>query len=278
MKKNLTKRTGVLLLVLVMLTSCFVGGTFAKYVTEVNLGGSGEDGAFNSDGSSARVARWGVNAEIGTIGEGENAVTSMDLFKKQYATLKAEDVAKIGAYSVVSTDYVVAPGTGNVTKDSAGNVTGGAINIDLSGTPEVAGKIDVSAQVGLHGNWNVGTKTETNTDGFYCPLIFYVGNKVVDGLEYNSLGDLNDALSEAVNTYYFEANKDLAVAGNLKDADGESTDVSISIGWEWPFETDHDTEDTALGNAAAAAAETTNNTDDDIFVSCTANVIFTQID
>ena len=47
-KKNWTLRAAVLMLALVLITSCFVGGTFAKYVT----GGSGTD--------SARVAKFGV--------------------------------------------------------------------------------------------------------------------------------------------------------------------------------------------------------------------------
>ena len=45
-KKNRTLRAAVLMLALVLITSCFVGGTFAKYVT------SGEAG------DNARVAKW----------------------------------------------------------------------------------------------------------------------------------------------------------------------------------------------------------------------------
>ena len=40
-KKNWTLRAAVLMLALVLITSCFVGGTFAKYVTS----GSGTDSA-----------------------------------------------------------------------------------------------------------------------------------------------------------------------------------------------------------------------------------------
>ena len=62
-KKNWTMRAAVLMLVLVLITSCFVGGTFAKYVTS----GSGTD--------SARVAKFGVTV-----------TASGDLFAKEYAT------------------------------------------------------------------------------------------------------------------------------------------------------------------------------------------------
>ena len=48
MKKTKLMRAALLLLVLTLITSCFVGGTFAKYVTD----GKSTD--------SARVAKWGV--------------------------------------------------------------------------------------------------------------------------------------------------------------------------------------------------------------------------
>ena len=47
-RKNHTLKLAGILLALVLVTSCFVGGTFAKYVTE----GTGSD--------SARVAKFGV--------------------------------------------------------------------------------------------------------------------------------------------------------------------------------------------------------------------------
>ena len=47
-KKNWTMRAAVLLFALVLISSCFVGGTFAKYVT--SAGGS----------ATARVAKFGV--------------------------------------------------------------------------------------------------------------------------------------------------------------------------------------------------------------------------
>ena len=53
MKKNSKlMRASFVLLVLTLITSCFVGGTFAKYVSE----GEGTD--------SARVAKWGVEVTV----------------------------------------------------------------------------------------------------------------------------------------------------------------------------------------------------------------------
>lgn len=56
MKRNRWMRAGGLLVVLTLITSCFVGGTFAKYVTE------------NEGMDTARVAKWGV--EVTVTGDG----------------------------------------------------------------------------------------------------------------------------------------------------------------------------------------------------------------
>ena len=79
-KKNWTLRAAVLMLALVLITSCFVGGTFAKYVTS----GSGTD--------SARVAKFGVTV-----------TANGDVFAKEYDTNDQTVVGTI-AKSVISTD------------------------------------------------------------------------------------------------------------------------------------------------------------------------------
>ena len=52
MNRNRLMKASAFLLVSTMATSCFVGSTFAKYVSE----NQGED--------SARVAKWGVEVEV----------------------------------------------------------------------------------------------------------------------------------------------------------------------------------------------------------------------
>ena len=99
-----------MLVALVLSTSCFVGSTFAKYVTNGDLTGS------------ARVAKFGVNV-----------TSNGSMFAKEYDTDTQNIVATI-AKSVVSTDNVVAPGT-----------KGNAVSTTLSGTPEVAVKVDYDA-------------------------------------------------------------------------------------------------------------------------------------
>lgn len=104
MKKNWTLRAGAMLLALVLMTSCFVGGTFAKYVTK-------KDGT----NSTARVAKWGVTI----TGTGET-----------FANTYASDTAGYTKNTVVSDVKVVAPGT-----------SGNLAQFTVAGTPEVAGKV-----------------------------------------------------------------------------------------------------------------------------------------
>ena len=88
-KKNWTLRAAVLMLALVLITSCFVGGTFAKYVTS----GDAAD--------HARVAKWGVTVTAHETG---------DIFAQSYDNTVIAD----GNYKVI------APGT---KKDDAALVT-----------------------------------------------------------------------------------------------------------------------------------------------------------
>ena len=88
MKKNRMMRLASLLLVLVLMTSSVVGGTFAKYVSEVEVT------------DAARVAYWGF---------GRTAATTFDLFDGVY-------VDATNGTTVKSDVNVVAPGTAKETK------------------------------------------------------------------------------------------------------------------------------------------------------------------
>ncbi|MDO4331669.1 MAG: hypothetical protein Q4C58_03165 [Eubacteriales bacterium] len=124
MKKNKMMRIASGLLVLCLLTTCAISGTFAKYVTSE----SGSD--------SARVAKFGV--EITANGS---------MFAKTYET---DDQTVTGiANSVVSTENVIAPGT-----------EGEMVGMALSGTPEVAvavtyavTKLDLTGWTDEEGNY-----------------------------------------------------------------------------------------------------------------------------
>ena len=222
-KKNWTLRAAVLMLALVLITSCFVGGTFAKYVTS----GSGTD--------SARVAKFGVTV-----------TANGDLFAKEYAT---DDQTVVGtiAKSVISTDKVVAPGTES---------NGDFVAATVTGTPEVAVRVSYkldTATLQLE-NWKDG-------DGkFYCPLVFKVktpdGNTVISGMEFQTAEAMKAALVNAVAAY----TKDYAPGTDLS---GKAADtLAISWEWPFETGADNDkpannVKDTFLGDEAAAGRAAT---------------------
>ena len=118
MKKNKMMRMASVLFVLTLITSCFVGGTFAKYVTSK----PGSD--------TARVAKFGVTVN----GAGNTFATAYD---------KNDQTAQLDTQTVISNngDKVVAPGT-----------KGQAMSVGLSGKTEVAVKVESVAVVTLV-NW-----------------------------------------------------------------------------------------------------------------------------
>lgn len=117
MKKNKMMRIVSVLLVAVIITTCAISGTFAKYVTS----GSGSD--------SARVAKFGVTVS-GTA----------DTFKETYA--KDDNSFTLAANTVVSTEDVVAPGT-----------SGSMAAFTITGTPEVAVRVNFTGTLELGDKW-----------------------------------------------------------------------------------------------------------------------------
>ena len=107
MKKNAMLKIAAVLLVAVLLTTCAISSTFAKYV-------SGADD-FNR---VARVAKWGVTSVTTTSG---------NLFDKSYVT--GDNKAIIDTQADL---YLLAPGT-------SGSIV---ITNNLTGTPEVSGIVD----------------------------------------------------------------------------------------------------------------------------------------
>ena len=122
MKKNAMLKIAAILLVAVLLTTCAISSTFAKYATS---------GTENS--ATARVAKWGVTANA-TFLTGDN------LFLDAYGSSTPDGIGEIK--HVQATDTLVAPGTYNsITIDSV-----------ATGTPEVSGMISFAAALTLE-NW-----------------------------------------------------------------------------------------------------------------------------
>lgn len=121
MRKNKMMRAASVLLVAVMLTTCAISGTFAKYTTS----------ATGSD--TARVAKWGVTITA-------NGST----FAKEYDKNGDTEIKSV----VSTTDKVLAPGT-----------KGEMVQMTISGTPEVAVTVTYEASVTVSG-W-VGNDSST---------------------------------------------------------------------------------------------------------------------
>ena len=142
MKKNVMMRVASVLLIAVLMSTCVISGTFAKYTTSE----TGSD--------SARVAKWGVTIDVTVDGafatEYEATVTKND-----------ESGSAIANTVVNVTDdgkNLVAPGTSG---DLLENAT-------ISGTPEVAVNVKKVANLTLTG-WEI--------DGaYYCPITITVDN------------------------------------------------------------------------------------------------------
>lgn len=187
MKKNRTMRAAMILLALTLITSCFVGGTFAKYTTDAN----GSD--------TARVAKWGVTASV--TGEA-------------FATSYVDDVndAELALAVESSTeDKLVAPGT-----------TGTFAGVALTGTPEVAVEITAEATVTVTG-WLIDhDDDDTTEDIFYCPMVVTIGNTAISGLDYDNAADFETAVVAAIEdaNAVYEPNTDLA---DVQDAYGGYT-------------------------------------------------------
>lgn len=116
MKKNIMLRLSAVLLVAVLLTTCVISGTWAKYV---------ENGEANA---TATVAKWGVEVNV----------TGNDAFGKKYNDTIVADGVKVISNRDLN---VLAPGTNG----DLGSVT-------ITGKPEVMVSVSVSLDIELE-NW-----------------------------------------------------------------------------------------------------------------------------
>lgn len=218
MKKNVMMRIASFLMVAVLLSTCAISGTFAKYVTE----------ATGSD--TARVAKWGV-----TI------TANGDAFGTAY---KSGDGTISATYNA-STDSVHNNGSVDTKKIVAPGTEGTVNKMTISGAPEVDVTVTYDATVTLTG-WDA-----------YCPIIFTVGGDtyaitadsgITPDVVCANAAELATKVAAAIEAFTanYEANTDLSTAS------------APAISWEWPFSTNdaNDVKDTALGNAATPATIT----------------------
>ena len=161
MRKNKMMRAASGLLVAVLLSTCAISGTFAKYTT-------------SADGTdSARVAKWGFT--------GGSTITISDLFKNTYDT------------TVKSSTDVIAPGT---TGSAEFGFTYGGDNSVTA--PEVAYTFNVSTAGSscaddIKSNTNIQWQLDNGRWGTWDQLIAAIqaldGNNPDDRYEPNTLPD-----------------------------------------------------------------------------------------
>lgn len=275
MKRNKMMRIASVLLIVTILSTCAISGTFAKYVVT----GSGSD--------SARIARFGVEIEI----------TGNSMFKNKYAA----DDTSVSFNTVMSSDGedVVAPGTKGDGFSATIGVTGDRPEVAIAyrlgfsdlkdivlesadgeiydetvpkNDPDAAADPDFDAAVGYK-------KVDVPVD--YAPVKFHIlfNGKAVSNSGEIQLGDQSgdwDIIPAGITLTQFK-NADPSILPSLTNASTSNTvsaewdgtdmvlktrpgwylDGTLKVTWEWAFEgntgdadKDHliDIYDTYLGN------------------------------
>jgi hypothetical protein len=211
MKKNAMLKIAAILMVAVLLTTCAISSTFAKYVT-----------TGDTVTETTRIAKWGVTLVTDASG----------LFLNQYDT---DDDG-----SVVSADRtdVIAPGTTNTA----------SITTDLQGSPEVALEITTAATVTLTGwayNNSVYCPLVFVVNGTTYSI--RVDDPATDNNEAETVEQFAarvEAAIEAAGTAQFAPDTYAATS------DAEAADIAVVVTWTWDFSV-NDEADTYFGNAAA---------------------------
>ncbi len=244
MRKINSMRAATLLLALTLVTSCFVSGTFAKYVTS------------DSASDTARVAKFGVVL----------TATDNSGFATEYAT---HDDNYSGTLSVKSSDEVkvVAPGTSSAD-------LGNSQTYGITGTPEVATKVDIAMEV-TEDIWLL-----KEDDQKYYPVVFTLkqGDTVV---ATGNLEAIKSAVETYAADAYYAPNTDLAASFDLSwawafESGTQETDEDGNATGIWS----NDEYDTILGDLAADVNPNNlvEGTDYNLDIDYTITFTVTQVD
>lgn len=264
--KNNMLRVASGLLAATLISTCAIGGTFAKYVTADDV----------SD--TARVAKFGVVV-----------TTTGTLFDEKYVNQTSGNTpagAVTESLSVISSatgEKLVAPGTKNEN----------GMTFSITGTPEVAVKVEIDVDDAALKDVFLGQKNDLpdmttgdaedkfNNTSIYYPVQYTLtkaGSTLVDG---GTLAQVSDALEAEVTATdgVYAPNTDL----------GQSFGV-YTLTWEWPFEagatatpeekTLQDQQDTLLGDLATGTQVTglTEGTDYNLTAGFGVTITVTQVD
>ena len=159
MKKNIMMRLSALLLVAVLLTTCVISGTFAKYVTT----GAATD--------SARVAKWGVTVSANST----TVATVTEIGGADEEHVLASNAAQV----------ILAPGTQAVE----------LADFTITGEPEVAVNVSYVAVLTLEG-WTIGSgfycPLEINVNGTVISGLDYANAADFKAAVENAISGLSD--------------------------------------------------------------------------------------
>ena len=256
MKKNWTMRVALLMVALTLITSCFVSGTYAKYVT---AGGAND---------TARVAKFGVIIE-----------SDGNLFADTYKTTantpgETTDTTAYTSLSVVSSAAAAGPGTDVDNVVAPGTKNDDGVTISVTGTPEVAVNVALTVTAAD------GSAFDATTDEIYLKAVS--GNAAYKDM---TTAAADDVFAPAAD--YYPVKFTLSVAGTTVVNAGTLSDVVTALGnlstnypantnlgtvigdivltWEWDFDDSgagtYDKEDTLLGDLAADATLTAKTAD-----------------
>lgn len=224
MKKNRTTKIAIIVLALVLATSCFVGTTLARYTTKI----TGND--------TARIAKFGVVLTAAT-----------DLFEEKYD--KGADAALITVDGQNGAN-VIAPGT-----------SGTATIFTISGTPEVDVNVlitlndynalkMVTLPAGDYRDWtNLNNPDKYNVAANYYPVKWTLA-KNGQAIPFDG-GNLNDVNLQTIENYLVSISKVYHVT---EDGNELSTiNGSYTLSWKWDFNGNDAfaKEDTTLGQIMA---------------------------
>ena len=214
MKKNIMMRLSALLLVAVLLTTCVISGTFAKYTTT------------DSATDTATVAAWGIQLTV----DGDDVLYDDGKTGDEVTALK------------VTSNALAAPGTYQKLA-----------KVSLEGQPEVAYKIVVDVDLELE-NWTAAgayyCPLVFSVDGTNVAGSFANAEDLEAAVEKAVLiaiagGDASSATASGTGlNYVVEYDAGTAVATGAADG--------VVIDWLWAFDGDN-TKDTELGNATTKA-------------------------
>ena len=211
MKRNKLFLLGLFVVFAAVLSLSLVSSTFAKYTSS------------ESAADTARVAKWGVTVEV----------TGDDAFGEKYddaIEAAGTKVVSVGASNDSVEDNVLAPGT---------NGTLGGIAI--AGTPEVMVTVKLALDIELGDNW------EDELGNFYCPLVFKVGSTTIDSTGCADADAFEAKIEAAVAYALAVADADPSLEGYQVAANTALT-YSVSMTWEWAFETGADEATKAANN------------------------------